>query len=145
MGFNIGAERRSRPALVAGAALALACLILLCSTARSFAYEDDWSCSRQSQNHCTDPGSFLHSWIGIMTIMDPLRNEPTLCAKAETSTGALRSGATALCHSNVTIQQTCLISDTPLSIAFGYWRDDSDSASRGMDLTAQTPSSAGFC
>jgi hypothetical protein len=141
----IGVERRRRLALGAVAVVVMTSIILLCSAKSSFGYEDNWSCSRHSQNHCTDPGSFLHSWIGIVTIMDPLRDEPTLCAKAETSSGALRSGATALCHSHVAIHQTCLISDTPLSVAYGYWRDDSDSTSRGMDLTAQTPSSATFC
>jgi hypothetical protein len=113
-------SRLSRSALALCAAALLSCVV----ASSAGAFSASWSCYRAASNHCTDPSGQYHSWIytdgGSAT--SPPTVFPTLCVKAVTSAGNVRSTTSGnWCANNTTFVTRCLTSATPTSLGYVYW------------------------
>lgn len=118
-------------------------LLALCWTASAFAFSNSWSCARYAGNHCTDPDTSYHSWIETVSGTTGATYVQSLCIKAKTEAGNIRSTTAGnWCGSNTTVVGRCLTASTPTSRAYSYW--ESGSGQVTMSNGAFTPSES-FC
>jgi hypothetical protein len=133
---RVGTSRKRCIIIGAG----VAALLGLAHVPVAHALTDNWNCSRNAGDHCTDSGG-AHSWIETDGFSGT--GVSSLCIKAENSDGTIH--ATTLgtwCDSNTTVVARCLTSSTPISTAYSYWESGTGAVS--MMNTAITPSQS-FC